>query len=111
MARPTKINPTGKQKKSKLTDETIRKLEEAFALDASILEACYYADISHDTYHRWIKEYPQLSDRFNRLREKPCLLARQSVIKAFKSDSNLALKYLERKKKEEFSLKTVNEHT
>lgn len=91
------------QKKQKLTPDTIRKLEEAFAIDASVLEACFYADISHDTYYRWIKENPELSDKFERLREKPVLTARQTVVKAISTDSDMAMKYLERKKKLEFS--------
>jgi hypothetical protein len=33
MARPTKNNPEGKQKKPKFTEETVRKLEEVFSID------------------------------------------------------------------------------
>lgn len=91
------------QKKQKLTPDTIRKLEEALAIDASVLEACFYADISSDTYYRWIKENPVLSDRLERLRHKPILAARQTVVKAIKTDPEMALKYLERKNKKEFS--------
>lgn len=102
MARPTKNNPKGEQKSPKLTPETIRKLEEAFAIDASVKEACYYADISTDTYYRWIKEFPELSDKLERLREKPILKARQTVVKSL-DNPDYAFKYLERKKKDEFS--------
>lgn len=102
MARPTKKNPEGKQKSPKLTEDTIRKLEEAFSIDASVKEACYYADISADTYYRWIKEYPKLSYKLERLREKPVLKARQTVVKSL-DNPDYAFKYLERKKKDEFS--------
>ena len=102
MARPTKKNPEGKQKSPKLTEDTIRKLEEAFSIDASVKEACYYADISTDTYYRWIKEFPELSDKLERLREKPVLKARQTVVKSL-DNPDYAFKYLERKKKDEFS--------
>ncbi len=102
MARPTKKNPEGKQKSPKLTEDTIRKLEEAFAIDASVKEACYYADISTDTYYRWIKEYPELSYKLERLREKPVLKARQTVVRSL-DNPDYAFKYLERKKKDEFS--------
>ena len=105
MARPTKNNPEGKQISPKFTESTIRKLEEAFAIDASVKEACYYADISTDTYYRWIKEYPELSDKFERLREKPVLKARQTVVKSL-DNPDYAFKYLERKKKDEFSLRS-----
>ena len=102
MARPTKKNPEGKQKSPKLTEDTIRKLEEAFSIDASVKEACYYADISTDTFYRWIKEYPKLSYKLERLREKPVLKARQTVVKSL-DQPDYAFKYLERKKKDEFS--------
>ena len=102
MARPTKKNPEGKQKSPKLTEDTIRKLEEAFSIDASVKEACYYADISTDTFYRWIKLYPKLSYKLERLREKPILKARQTVVKAL-DNPDYAFKYLERKKKDEFS--------
>jgi len=105
MARPTKNNPEGKQISPKFTESTIRKLEEAFAIDASVKEACYYADISTDTYYRWIKEYPELSDKLERLREKPVLKARQTVVKSL-DNPDYAFKYLERKKKDEFSLRS-----
>ncbi len=102
MARPTKKNPEGKQKSPKLTEDTIRKLEEAFSIDASVKEACYYADISTDTFYRWIKEYPKLSYKLERLREKPVLKARQTVVRSL-DQPDYAFKYLERKKKDEFS--------
>lgn len=103
MARPSKKNPEGKQKKTKLTPETVKKLEEAFSLDATVKEACFYADISREIYYKWTRENPKLSDRFEALREKLVLAARESVAKQMKSDGDLALKYLERKRKEEFS--------
>ncbi len=105
MARPTKKNPEGKQKSPKLTEDTIRKLEEAFSIDASVKEACYYADISTDTFYRWIKLYPKLSYKLERLREKPVLKARQTVVKSL-DQPDYAFKYLERKKKDEFSLRS-----
>lgn len=106
MARPTKKNPKGKQKSPKLTPETIRKLEGAFAIDATVGEACYYANISQDTYYRWIKKFPELSEKFKRLRQKPILTARQEVVKGLANNPEFSLKYLERKKKDEFSLRT-----
>lgn len=88
---------------SKMSPEKIKKLEEAFSLDCSIPEACFLADIAIQTYYNWINKNPELLERFNRVREKPVYLARKSVIEGFQNDPNLALKYLERKKKKEFS--------
>lgn len=96
------------QKKQKLTPETVNKLEQAFAIDATVGEACFYADISRETFYNWIKENKELSDRFDRLREKPILTARQTIAKSLHEPEH-AKWYLERKKKLEFS--TRNELT
>ena len=106
MAKPTKKNPLGKQIKPKLDNpDTIRKLEEAFAFDCSLKEARFYADISSDTYYELLKYKPELSERFEALRQRPIFQARQSVIKSFKDNPEMAMKYLERKNKNEFSTK------
>jgi len=96
---------------SEMSEEKIKKLEEAFALDCSVGEACFYADITKTTYYNWLEKNPKLVDRFEALREKPVLLARQSVVKGLKESPDLALKYLERKRKNEFSLKTEVDNT
>ena len=90
------------QVKQKMTDETVRKLEEVFAIDWSIGEACYYADISRQTYYNWVEENPELLERFQRLREKPVLKARQSVVSNL-WDAEFALKYLKNKRNKEFN--------
>lgn len=90
---------------SKKTDITIQKLEYAFSIDCTVEEACYYADISTSTYHNYVTESPKLLDRFNALRNKPVLTAREEVVKGMKNNPELALKYLERKRKAEFSLR------
>lgn len=109
MARPTKKNPLGKQKKPKRDNpETIRKLEEAFALDCTVWEACYYANISQDTYYDLVRDRPELLEIFTRLRERPVLIARQTVVNNLKENPELSLKYLERKRKAEFSTRTEN---
>lgn len=90
------INPT------KLDDNTVKKLEEAFSIGADIPAACFYADISRQTYYNWIDSFPELKEKFDRLREKPVLKAYQGVFKGL-DDPELALRYLEKKRKAEFS--------
>ena len=110
MAKPTPKNPTGAQIKPKRDNpETIRKLEEAFSLDCTLQEARFYADISSDTYYKLIEDKPNLLKRFEALRNRPVLIARQTVVKACKDNPEMAMKYLERKKKNEFSTRTENE--
>jgi len=105
------LNAYGKQKNSKLSDETVKKIEEACAIGASIMEICYYADISKETYYNWIEEFPELREKFDRLRQRPVLKARQEVVKGLDNNPEFSLKVLERLKGDEFSLKTEQKLT
>lgn len=91
VGRPTEISP-----------EKVQKLEEVFAIDWTIDEACFYADISKQTYYNWIEKNPDLLTRFEALRNKPVLKARQEVIKWLVNNPEFAMKYLSKKKRDEF---------
>lgn len=91
---------------SKKTQEIIQKLEQAFSLDCTIAEACFHANICKSTYHNWVNEDEKLLDRLTALRNKPVLLARKTLVEGLKKNPELSLKYLERKRKNEFSLRT-----
>ena len=112
MPRPTKreqINKKIGQGVSKLTDQAVKKLEEAFSIDASIGEACYYAGISRQTYYNWIEENPELFDKFERLRSIPVLKARFEVVRGIEGDKHFAFQYLKSKQKGEFGEKITVE--
>ena len=86
---------------SEKTPEKVKKLEEAFAIDSTIEEACFYADISKQTYYNWLEGEPELVERFEELRNKPVLKARRTIVNAL--DNPLDAKwYLEKKRKREF---------
>ena len=86
---------------SKFTEEVVRKLDECAAVQASVSETCFYAGISRDTYYRWMEENRDLSDRLDDLRQKPFLKARQTIISRL-DDVNVAFRFLEKMKPEEF---------
>ncbi len=88
---------------TKLTPLIVKKLEEVFALDGSIQEACFYAGISRQTYYVWIKENPEYSDRFESLRMEPVLKARRTVVAKLGENYHHAMDYLKRKCRDEFS--------
>lgn len=92
------------------TPEVILKIEEVAALDGSIEEMAFFAGISRATLYRWLDEDPVFKDRIEALRQEPVLLARRTVIKAIQDNANIAITYLERKKKSEFSPRTEVEH-
>lgn len=96
-----------------MTEEVVQKLEEAFLLGCSDLEACFYADIAKQTLYSYQEAHPEFKDRKEELKANPVFLARKSVVDGVKIDADLALKYLERKCKDEFSTKSEsrNEHS
>lgn len=85
--------------------EAVKKLEEAFAMDCDVSEACLFANISRTTYYEWIKEDKELADRFEELRNEPFLKARKTIIDNLHNEET-AKWYLERKKKKEFAART-----
>lgn len=93
MARPTKINPI-----------VVKKLEEAFSLGCTDEEACIYADICKQTLYNLQDKNQEFLDRKELLKNKPVLEARKAVISSFKSNPNIAFKYLEKRKADEFRL-------
>lgn len=99
MARPTKR-----------TVEVTKKIEEVAALDGSVEEMAYYAGVHRDTLYLWLKQDKTFSDRIAELRERPVLKARQTVVKSLE-DPDRAFRYLERKRKREFSTRTETDIT
>jgi hypothetical protein len=86
---------------TKMTDDVIRKIEEVAALDGTVEEMAFYANIHKDTIYSWLKEDKKFSDRIADLRQRPFLKARQEVIKGLNNYQN-AMDYLKRKKRKEF---------
>lgn len=80
----------------------LAKLEEATAIDASVEECLYYADIKKDSYYDYLKANPKFAERLAKLREKPVMLARQTAVKRLTESYSNAMDYLKRKRKLEF---------
>ena len=80
----------------------VTKLEQAFAIDASVEEACSYAEVSRKVYYEYIKRHPEFGDRIADLRQKPILKARQTAVQKLGESYQNAMDYLKRKKKTEF---------
>lgn len=93
---------------TKMDELTVKKLEEAFLLGCSDLEACLVADISKQTLYTYQSKHPEFTDRKEMLKKTPIYKARKCVVEACEENPDLALKYLERKNKKEFSLRTEN---
>lgn len=90
----------------KITKDVLNKLEEAFAIGASDEEACFYADISHQTLYNYQNKHPMYVERKEALKQRPILAARRSVVSNLQSDPDLAFRFLERKRRKEFAPQT-----
>lgn len=89
---------------TKMTPETIYKLEQAFSMGCSDLEACLHANIGKTTLYNYQQENPEFVERKEQLKEKLVLKARSVIAESLNNkDENTAKWYLERKKKNEFS--------
>ena len=91
-----------------MTELTLNKLEEIFALGGTDEEACFYADISGQTMYDYQKDHPEFIERKKALKQKPILKARRTVVEDLE-ETETAKWYLSRKKKDEFSER--QEHT
>lgn len=90
------------------TSKTLQKLEHAFALGCSDDEACIYAKISPSSLYNYQAENHEFLERKRLLRQTPILKARMELIKGFRNNPNLALRFLERTRNSEFNLHSTN---
>jgi hypothetical protein len=87
------------------TQEVLQKLEYAFSLGCTDLEACFYADISKSSLYNYQNENPEFLERKESLKERPVLLAREQVVNAIiGGDVASAHKVLDRKEGSKVSI-------
>lgn len=92
-----------------MTPETIEKLERAYSLGCSDLEACFYANIGKSTLYSYQKEHPEFVERKEALKEKMIFAARTVIANSLAdNDKDTAKWLLERKRKQEFSTRIEN---
>lgn len=90
-----------------MTTETVSKLREAFLMGYSDREACIYADIGLQTLYDYQRNNPGFSELKEGYKINPILLAKKTMFNALeKGDIKVALWYLERKAKNEFSTRS-----
>lgn len=94
---------------TKCTPEVIQKLEDAFSMDCGVVEACLLANISAQTYYNWIEKNSDMKERFETLRKRPILKARQTVMAKLGDNYQNAMDYLKRKQAKEFGDRIQND--
>lgn len=98
--RPKKKHAGGRP--TVMTERVLDKLNQAFAIDCTDVEACLFAGISDDALYKYQRENPEYIKRKAQLKEMPVLQARTTVVTHLQEDPGSAKWYLERKKKDEF---------
>lgn len=89
---------------SVMTTNILERLRQAFAIGCSDEEAVAYAKIGISTLYDYQREHPEFSEEKEELKKAPILKAKNVVVKSL-DDVNNAKWYLERKLKNEFSLR------
>lgn len=89
-----------------MTEEVLRKLEDAFLRGLSDRQACLQASVRPSTFYDYCKLHPDFSERKELLKEQPKIKAKLIISdKLDEGDVEMARWYLERKAKDEFSLR------
>ena len=97
-----------KKKKSgrplKIDDGVLAKLDYAFGIGCSDVEACLFADISPSTLYRYFESNPEYRKYTLDLKNKPVLKARVQSDKLIESGDPVHSRwFLERRKSDEFT--------
>ncbi len=83
---------------TKMTENVIHKLEQAFLVGATDLEACVHADISKSTLYDYCVDNPEFSERKETLKNQPTLKAKMIINVALDdADLNTAHRVIDRK--------------
>lgn len=94
----------------KMTPKIVANLLVAFSNSLTDDEACIYCDISKNTLYRFVEKNPHFWNQKEILKQKPNIKAKLNKIKAINEwNTQESWWWLERKSKNEFSLKEVKE--
>ncbi len=104
MIKKTKVKrKSNAGRKSELTVEVRRKIDECAQLGSSMEEIAFWCDVHRATLFRWVQKDEKLRNRIEHLQQRPILMARQTIVNNLGNNPEIAFKFLERKRREEFS--------
>ena len=87
--------------------EIIKSLEPFFKLGCNLKKACAYGEICYNTVYNWVKDDEALLIKIKALQNEVNADARKVLVKAIKEgDKQIALNWLSKKEKDEFSDRT-----
>lgn len=90
---------------TKKTEEVVRKLEEAFKIDATVPEACSYAGIGERTYYDWLSADPEFRSKMEASQNFVFMHAKRNWVNAIvnNKDVNASIDFLKRRQKGRYS--------
>ncbi len=94
-----------------LTAKIKDKLEHAFSMGMNNTEACLYAGLAERTFYDHTKADEELSQRFEALKQKPVMLAKQVVMDDLSDGDGFTARWLLERKAPDYKNKTANELT
>ena len=107
VVKPKKKKDSDVWRPTVMTTDVVSKLEEGFAMWMTDIESCLYANISKKTLYRYIEGNTDFWHRKEELKNNLKMIAKTNLNKSIKDWDMLDTKwYLERKAKDEFSLRT-----
>jgi hypothetical protein len=110
--RPKKGCKIGKAgRKTVMTPEVIKILEDAWVINCTDMEACLRAGISTSALKKYQVKNPEFKTRKRMLKDTLVFNARRKVAKEIENDSRLALRVLESKRPDEYGPKQKVEHS
>jgi|TARA_R100001530_G_scaffold2201_4_gene3685 hypothetical protein len=89
-------------KKGRTEEFIISKCQEIWELDGTDTDAASHANISNKSLSRYLKAHPKTELLRDRLKAKPVMTARRTVVSKMTESYNNSMDYLSRKKKKEF---------
>src|SRR4051812_14240705 len=93
--------PVGR--KTVMTPEVVRKLEEAFSMDCTDEEACAFAGIGERTYYDHKAQDEAFSQRMERSKRFAFVLAKKTVRRAREqNDATLAIRWLKNRQRDRY---------
>ena len=96
---------------TKMTEITVKKLEEAFLEGMNDTQACLIADISRETFYNYCEKHPKFNDRKEVLKQQPKITAKKNIKKALKDGDKDISKWLLEKTEDEFNPKNITDIT
>ena len=98
---------------TKIVEAVIKKLVEAFMNDFTIEEACRFAGISKPTYYSACERDPEFLSVMEAAQDYPLTLAKKTLLNGIRhgmDKASLALKLLERRQRDRYAPKVINQH-